>query len=307
MSIKPHRLTPSILDLGDLMLTKNVRSPRPRPAPSSSSASGPSDPLSAAETSRKAARVFPDKKAYRFELYAHIQKHAQMGLLFQHANLSTAMWDQLRRAVADIPIPPGAEEAIRLPEVFVQGKGKRKVPAPQPVNNSEAIWPKGGANVQFLRTNVFRAMSNRMVYRNKATAKRSIEPWMSKTTALISAPIVSPKYIDQILRVCQRVLRQNRKDDKVPKEKQPRFDLVVARVERKVVGLEEIERIRKLPELDTLRAQTIGLLQGAGQQVVGLLSQAAGGSLVRTLQGLEKDLKAKEGGGDASPSGETPA
>ena len=52
----------------------------------------------------------------------------------------------------------------------------------------------------------------------------------------------------------------------------------------------------KLSELDGLRSELVGLLEMRGRELVGVLGQAAGGGLVRTLQGLENDLKEKEGG-----------
>ncbi len=62
----------------------------------------------------------------------------------------------------------------------------------------------------------------------------------------------------------------------------------------RLVSTPEILEIGKLPELDTLRAQLVGLLEMPSQQTIGVLSQAAGGSLIRTLQGLEGNLKAQE-------------
>lgn len=68
----------------------------------------------------------------------------------------------------------------------------------------------------------------------------------------------------------------------------------------RVMSPEEIMEVGKLPELDTLRAQLVGLLENPGRNLVGLLGQAAGGGLVRTLQGLEKDLQDKQGPPPAS-------
>jgi len=79
--------------------------------------------------------------------------------------------------------------------------------------------------------------------------------------------------------------------------KQPYLKLVAGVLEgNRLVGAEELGRVSKLPELDTLRVQVVGLLEGTGRSLVGLLGQAGGGGLVRTLQGLEKDLGEKAGG-----------
>jgi len=79
--------------------------------------------------------------------------------------------------------------------------------------------------------------------------------------------------------------------------KQPYLKLVAGVLEgNRLVGAEELGRVSKLPELDTLRVQVVGLLEGTGRSLVGLLGQAGGGGLVRTLQGLEKDRGEKAGG-----------
>jgi hypothetical protein len=49
-----------------------------------------------------------------------------------------------------------------------------------------------------------------------------------------------------------------------------------------------------LPDLDTLRAQIVGLISAPAAQLSGVLSAAAGGQLSRVLEGL----KVKLGGGD---------
>ena len=58
--------------------------------------------------------------------------------------------------------------------------------------------------------------------------------------------------------------------------------------------VEEIRAVGKLPELDLLRGQVVGLLEGSARSLIGTLEGAAGGGLVRTLQGLEKGLAEKE-------------
>lgn len=61
-----------------------------------------------------------------------------------------------------------------------------------------------------------------------------------------------------------------------------------------VVSAQEVADIAKLPELSTLHAQLVGLLESSGSQLVGTLQSAAGGSLIRTLKGLENNLKGPE-------------
>jgi len=43
--------------------------------------------------------------------------------------------------------------------------------------------------------------------------------------------------------------------------------------------------------LDTLHSQIIGLLSSPGTQLAGVLSEASGGKLARTLEGLKKSVE----------------
>jgi large subunit ribosomal protein L10 len=100
----------------------------------------------------------------------------------------------------------------------------------------------------------------------------------------------------------QKVIKSSQKDERPDQSapKQPQMKLVAGVLEgRRLVGVQELEQVKELPELHTLRAQLVGMLEGQGRSLVGLLGQAAGGGLVRTLQGLEKDLQEKEGGASA--------
>ena len=62
----------------------------------------------------------------------------------------------------------------------------------------------------------------------------------------------------------------------------------------------QVEQIGKLRDLDGQRSELVGLLEMRGRELVGVLGQAGGGGLVRTLQGLENGLKEKEEGSNAS-------
>ena len=67
-----------------------------------------------------------------------------------------------------------------------------------------------------------------------------------------------------------------------------------------------LEQVAKLPTLDTVRAQIVGLLSAPAAQLSGVLSMASGGQLARTLEGLKKGLEEEQGGskeeGAAPPS-----
>lgn len=59
----------------------------------------------------------------------------------------------------------------------------------------------------------------------------------------------------------------------------------------KYLSAQEIVGATQIPEKSQLYGQLVGLLEMPGAQLAGLLGQAGGGGLVRTLQGLEAKLK----------------
>jgi ribosomal protein L10 len=68
-----------------------------------------------------------------------------------------------------------------------------------------------------------------------------------------------------------------------------------ALIEGRVFGMEGVRDVSKLPTLDTLRAQIVGLLSSPAVQLAAVLSEASGGKLARTLEGLKKGLEENQG------------
>jgi len=104
--------------------------------------------------------------------------------------------------------------------------------------------------------------------------------------------------MSQILTSIQRTIKKNQREGtKDQLVKQPELKLLFGYVEgRQVLEVGDVDKLGKLPDLDGLRSQLVGLLEMRGRELVGVLGQAGGGSLVRTLQGRENDLK---GNGEA--------
>lgn len=73
----------------------------------------------------------------------------------------------------------------------------------------------------------------------------------------------------------------------------PKIFCVGAVVDGQVITADGVRTLGTLPDLDTLRAQVVGLISAPAAQLSGVLSAAAGGQLSRVLEGL----KVKLGGG----------
>jgi len=71
----------------------------------------------------------------------------------------------------------------------------------------------------------------------------------------------------------------------------PELKVVGALIEDRVYIKGAVADVCKLPTLDALRSQIVGLLGSATSQLAAVLAQASGGSLARTLEGFKKGLE----------------
>ncbi|TXT13649.1 hypothetical protein VHUM_01016 [Vanrija humicola] len=225
-----------------------------------SAAAAASSSSSSAVAAEPAARVYTDRKAFLHQYYGHLVRRSQLLLLFTHDNLSVADSRTLRTAIAAVPLPKAADDGA----------------------------PAERAALTIARTGLLRN-----VVAADGGAAASLAPHLNGQAALLTSPTLSPKYLSGVLAAIDRSLKKvQRTEDNA---KQPALTLVAGVLEgNRVLTPAAIKDVSKLPELDQLRAQLVGLLEQPGRQLIGVLSQAGGGALVRTLQGLEQGLKDKE-------------
>ncbi|KZP28929.1 hypothetical protein FIBSPDRAFT_816797 [Athelia psychrophila] len=142
--------------------------------------------------------------------------------------------------------------------------------------------------------------------------------------AILTLPSFNPPQIEAILKVMERTVpprkplttaeiaakEAEKKADpatpgraipKVSSIPQPELKLLGALIERRVLSVSGVKDVSKLPTLDTLHAQIVGLLSSPATQLAGILSEASGGQLARTLEGLKKGLEESQGAQDAQP------
>jgi len=84
----------------------------------------------------------------------------------------------------------------------------------------------------------------------------------------------------------------------------PELELKGALIEGRLFVRKKLDDVAKLPTLDTLRGQLLGLISAPAMQLAGVLNEAGGAQLARTLKGFRKGLEMEEGGsgGEAPPS-----
>jgi hypothetical protein len=71
----------------------------------------------------------------------------------------------------------------------------------------------------------------------------------------------------------------------------PSLQLLGALVEGQAMPMPQLQQTANLPPLAMLHSQIVGFLSSPASQLAGILSQAGGGQLLRTLQGYQKGLE----------------
>lgn len=223
-------------------------------------------------------------------------------ILFSYVDFSIQRLVQLRKDINTA----AARHATRPPSLSSQ------TPAPAPAE------PLALPKFTIVSTNYLGVALRGQSAIDKSTAK-AIADMVDGGLAILSFPYLNPPQMDAILRVLARSvpprkvktkeeLAQEAKDaadafvpGRRPKKQRPTpvpdLKVVGALIEGRVFKPEEVQGVAKLPTLDILRAQIVGLLSAPSMQLAAVLSQASGGTLSRTLEGLKKSLEEQQGTG----------
>lgn len=267
------------------MLTKNVSAvfckvPGPRRACTSAA---PVDAVKRIHY-RPKNRVYGSRKSHLHAQYARLLESNEVLLLVRYDNVNVNTLGRLRREVTSL--------ASKLsPKTILN-------PSPSPSSPSPAIT--------FIRPGVFTA-SLRTRF-NEATVQRAAKT-LRGSSALISARELNPPQLAQLIRLVDRTVPHVKNEpppppvrkgpinpddleEAPPKQKAaPSIKLIAGVVENKFFLVEDLVTISKLPTLQTLHAQIVGLLSAPAAGLARALRTAAGGGLLRTLQGFEKGLE----------------
>lgn len=233
---------------------------------------------------RPNSRTYGDRKAHLHAQYARMLASNDLLLLVQYDNVPVRTLDKMRREVANLA-------------------SKSKIPP------SSLASPSPPPSVTIIRPGVFTA-SLRTKF-NEATVQKATKA-LRGSYAVISSQSLNPPQLAQLIRLVDRVAPPPKNQaaaldpgakkpstalagdipEAPPKAKSPpSIKLVAGVVEDRFFLVEDLERVSKLPTMETLQAQIVGLLSAPASKLAGLLGAASGGSLLRTLQGYEKGLE----------------
>ena len=247
-----------------------------RPSQPSASSSSQASLKNASSSSTTKPRVYTERKQFLFGYYSYLLSRSPLFLLYEHENLATTEMDRLRNLIKKIPVPSSASPLSFLTSTTL----------PPDEQTPQLVPPVGErALVTVARTGLFAALARS----NQDAAL--LEPWLIGQRAIITCPTLSPPYLAQLFQAIDKTIKGS---PKATNAKPPKLKLIVGIIEGRLMPATQVQEIAKLPDVGVLRSQLVGMLEGNGRNLLGALSQAGGGGLVRTLQGLEKSMK--EGG-----------
>ena len=236
-------------------------------------------------------RVYSEKKTFLYHQYLRLfENNAHAPLIFlQHDKFSVPNLIKIRREVA-----AAALKHVSAPPSLAN-------PGPNPVPAEPPALP----TLTVIRTSLF-GVALRDFAPIDAAASADIARTVERGLMVLTLPNLNPPQLNAILRALDRAVPKKRAPtaaELAEKAKQknadppnpgrrikrsrpvhsPELAVMGALIEGRVFKTDGVANVAKLPTLDTLRAQIIGLLSSPATQLAGVLSQASGGKLARTL------------------------
>ena len=259
-------------------------------------------------------RIYSERKRFLYNQYLRLlETSKESPLIFlQHTKFSISRLTKLRKDIAAATARKGGFAPSLLN------------PGPTPLTPSDDPSITTPPSLTVIRTSIFGAALRDYSPIDAGTAK-AISNTVENGLAVLSLPSLDPPMLNAILNALQRSVpplkpggKAQDSSSKKPSADDPDFvpgrrvkrskptptpELTVmgALIEGRVFKAAAVRDVASLPALDTLRAQLIGLISSPANQIAGILGQASGGQLARTLEGFKKGLEDAEGNANPTP------
>ncbi|KAG9313956.1 hypothetical protein JVU11DRAFT_4730 [Chiua virens] len=238
-------------------------------------------------------RRYGERKTFLYNQYTRmLTQSTDAPILFlQHKDFTARKMQDLRREIE-----------------LASARFSPSLASPSPV-------PAEPPSLTVMRTSIF-GVALRDFAPIDADKTREIAQLVEGGFAVLTLSSLSPPQLNAIIRAMDRVVPpkkqgkeaeakpnkgKGREEDSgwipgrpVPKIRpvlSPELKVMGALIEGRVFSSIGVKDVAKLPPLDTLRAQIVGLLSTPAMQLAAVLSEASGGTLARTLEGFKKGLE----------------
>ncbi|KAJ7750207.1 hypothetical protein B0H16DRAFT_1549842 [Mycena metata] len=245
-------------------------------------------------------RHFQGKKAYQYNWYTRILESSTTSpLIFLYHNDFTA------------------QKLIKLRRDISAASNRSKPSLSSPSPAGVPAEPVAEPLLTVIRSSIFGAAIRDFPSVDNADVMRMTDG-VTGALAVLSLPVLDPPQLKAILRTFDRNVppRKQKTEEELQKELaeknadpanpgrrikrsrqvvDPELKVLGALLDGQILLPERVRDVADLPTLQTLREQLVGLLSSPGTQLAMVLSEAGGGRLARTLEGLKKGLEETSG------------
>lgn len=238
-------------------------------------------------------RAFTPRKKHLYAEYTALTSSNDLHLLLSYADMSAGLLTKLRRQLAETCLPRSPSNPFGIPK---------------------------DSDITRLPPKLLVVRCHMLVAALKAQdrwkdSSKDLGSTLKGPVAVLSLPVLDPPHLTAMLKLLDRALPKpsasaatsasgkGKEDElaipplggggtKKPKEPRvPSLRVVGGLIEGRMFQFKELDRVTSLPSLRVLHSQIVGLLSAPPAQLVGVLGQAAGHRLLRTLDGFRQGLE----------------
>jgi len=231
-------------------------------------------------------RPLPLRKQVLFRQHEHLLTANPLVLFLRPSDFSAHEWRALRANLAQLPPSPS--------------------PSPSSSSSSSSSTSSSSSSPAPLSLTVLRPGLLPALLRSPTSpVARALDPThlaspshLQGPLAVLTAPAVDPPTLARVLALVQTFSRAPKPDSPPPAPGAPpqeRLALLSALVDSQAADPQRTHAVAKLPTLDVLRAQLVGLVSAPGSRIAGVVGARAG-ELARTLEGFKLGLEGAQGG-----------
>ncbi|GAA6039381.1 hypothetical protein JCM8097_002825 [Rhodosporidiobolus ruineniae] len=255
----------------------------------------PTQALRAVPAAAKVARTrpLPARKALLFRQHQHLLTQHPLVLFLRPGDFAAHEWHALRSQLANIPPPPPAPAS------------DSPTPSSSSSSASPAPAPEAPLKLTLLRPGLLPALLRKAQKPSSPVtldlSHLSSASHLKGPLAVLTASSLHPPTLAEVLKLLNKFSRTPAPNAPPPAADAPpteRLSVLSSLVEARAADAARTEQLSKLPPLEVLRAQIVGLLSAPGSRITGVLGARAR-EVGRTVEGFKAGLEEAQNGAKA--------
>lgn len=235
---------------------------------------------------KRRARAVPAHKDLAYRQHAHLLTANDVVLFLRPGEFDAHEWSSLRAQLAALAQPQPAADVPPLKLTVLRSGLLAPILRDAREQQASRRHPDKGAD----RQHSLAALDLSLVDDRSHT---------SGPVAVLTSPTLHPPTLSKVLALVTKFSQTPSPNQPPPGPKDPpvqRLAVLSSLVERQAATLERTREVGKLPSIDVLRAQLVGLLSAPGARITGVVgarAQEIGRALEGFKLGLEEQAKPK--------------